>query len=168
MNGRTGESGFTLTEMTVVIVLAAVVMTGLVVFYLNSQALWLEGSAQAVTQRELTLALHEIGQHARSAASAIPSGDAHLDRRIDFFNVNNDPDSTFGYWLADSTLHSGYPYASDATRHDLGPVMQSRVTVFAVGADSRIVSVDSLGALTPQGSALVVSTSVALMNRSIP
>jgi hypothetical protein len=158
--------------MMVVMVLAAVVMTGLVVFYLNSQTLWLEGSAQAITQREISLALRTIARRARVAMAATSSGDPLVDRqiRLDMPVPGGglpDPDSTYCFWLspADSMLHSGYLYGTDPARRDLGPVIQSRVTLFAVTNDQYMVYVDSLRALTPQNISITMSSSTALMNR---
>ncbi len=169
---RDGDSqrGLTLTEVMVVIVLAAVVMTGLVVFYLNSQTMWMDGSAQAITQRELTLALHEIGQRARRSGIASVSGDMHASLRLDLYPYNPDhvpnADSLFSFWIGpDSLLHSGYPNSSTAEQRDLGPMLQSRLTVFAAHSTSDMVYVDSLGAVSPQGARVRMRTAVALMNR---
>jgi hypothetical protein len=173
MSGPSAERGLTLTELTVVILLAAVVMTGLVVFYLNSQALWMDGSAQAITQRELTLALHSISDHARVSGSAEVSGDPFydLELRLDAYTPvpgTEDPDSAYCFWLADSVIHEGYRYASDPARHDLGPVMQSRILAFAAHKDANMVYVDSIRALTPQGKLVTMGSEVALMNRRTP
>jgi Tfp pilus assembly protein PilV len=166
---RRGQEGLTLTEVTVVVVLAAVVMTGLIIFYLNAQAVWLDGSAQAITQRELTLTLSTINERARGGALALASGDPHVDLQLDVYDANHDPDSTFSFWLApDSLIHNGYSQATDISRRDLGAMMHSPVTVFAVRSDANMVYVDSIAALTPQGSRITMSSQVALMNRPNP
>lgn len=167
MRPRHAEAGMTLTEVTVVIILAAVLMTGIVTFYLNAQTMWLDGSSQAITQREATLALRTIAKRARSGAAAYCAGDPRQNMRLDIFNDQPaDPESTFSFWLApDSLIHNGYAYSSDAARQDLGPMMQSRVVVFAAHKDNDQVYVDTLDVLTPQGGHITMSTSVTLMNR---
>jgi prepilin-type N-terminal cleavage/methylation domain-containing protein len=162
------QSGVTLTELMVVIVLASVVMTGLVVFYLNAQSLWMDSSAQAITQRELSLALRTISQRARTSNRARVDGDPRVDLQLRLDKAGpTDPDSTFCFFLnhADSTLHSGYVDAHDVSRQDLGPIIQSRITLMAVHTDAYMVYVDSLQALTPQNAPLTMGSSVALMNR---
>ena len=54
------ERGLTLTELTIVGVLACLVMLGLVGFYMSSQGVWMDASAQAITQREATSVIDEI------------------------------------------------------------------------------------------------------------
>ena len=65
------ERGLTLTELVVVGVLATLVMLALTGFYFNSQRTWLEGSSQALTQREATLALEHLADDAQSFQTKI-------------------------------------------------------------------------------------------------
>jgi prepilin-type N-terminal cleavage/methylation domain-containing protein len=159
---RDPERGLTLTELMVVIVLASVLMTGLVVFYLNAQTIWLDTSAQAITQRELSLAVRTIARHARVAKTATFFG-GQLELRPAVANA----DSNLYFWLNpdDSTLHAGYLDNTDVAQQDLGPVIQSKVTVFGVQANTYMVQIDSLRALTAQNQPITISSSVALMNR---
>src|SRR5437016_14420847 len=62
--------GITLTELTVVMLLAAMVMTGLVTFYLTSQQMWLDGAPQALTQRDATLLLERMTAETHQSAHA--------------------------------------------------------------------------------------------------
>jgi len=65
------EAGLTLVELTIVFALATLVMVGLVGFYLNSQATWLDGSTEAQTQREATLLIETMSARIRSSAKAV-------------------------------------------------------------------------------------------------
>ena len=64
------DRGLTLTEVMIVIALAALVMLGLVSFYMTSQAVWMEGSSQVITQRDATLLVTAITEDVRRAARA--------------------------------------------------------------------------------------------------
>jgi type II secretory pathway component PulJ len=65
----------TLLELVVVFVLAALVMVGLVSFYLGSQQTWMDGSDQAQLQREATLVVETLSDSVRVAASAVVTDD---------------------------------------------------------------------------------------------
>ena len=69
------ERGITLTELTIVMALAALVTVGLMTFYLNSQGVWLDGSSQALTQRDATLVLERITRQTRLAKIAYVADD---------------------------------------------------------------------------------------------
>lgn len=164
-HARARTRGFTLTEVTVVIVLAAVVMTGLSVFYFNSQATWIDGSSQAITQREATLVLHEIANRSRGAAWALAAGNPNATLTLGPGNPVTDPRRWVFAWAAgDSLLHESY-VDSAGTTHDLGAMLQSRVATFAVVADSGTVRVDSLVLFTPQGTRIVLGANTTMINR---
>lgn len=155
---RHRERGLTLTEITIVFVLAAVLMTGLVAFYLNSQAVWLDGSSQAITQREATLVLDAIRARARGAAKVQVGG---ANDQLDLLNRFQPPESTYSFWLADSALHEGYKLLGQ----DLSPMTQSKVTAFVVAAqDSELAMVRDLSLMSAQGRVVRVRTSVRLVN----
>lgn len=76
-----GDRGITLVELTIVVVIATAVMAGLSAFYFNSQAVWLDGSSQAIAQREGSLLLDAISRETRRAASARVEDDPDANRQ---------------------------------------------------------------------------------------
>lgn len=160
---RHPERGLTLTEVTIVTVLAAVVMTGIIVFYLNSQATWIDGSAQAITQREATLALRELTTRSHNAAAAI-STTSPSTLTLQTYADRGDPHWTFWADPGDSLLYESYTDSLGLT-HPMGALITSRVAAFTVWNDADIVHVDSLRLLTPQGTSVAVSGSAAMFNR---
>src|SRR5258706_10201953 len=64
------ERGLTLTELTVVGVIATLVMVGLTVFYYNSQSAWIDGSTQALAQRDATMLVDALSRRVHEADSA--------------------------------------------------------------------------------------------------
>ena len=154
----TDERGLTLTELMVVGVLATIVMTGLIAFYFNSQSVWLDGSSQAITQREATLVLRAISKGTRSAASAVSSGGTQSTLTLSFADG-----STYSYWwnAADSLIYEGQPAAGH-------PMISSPAECFAVEVRGGLVIVDSLRLRSSEGQRITVGTSVALMNRTTP
>ena len=150
------ERGLTLTEMMVVIVIAAVLMTGVVVFYLNSQATWLDGSTQALTQREATLVVTAIGQRAREAigAAATPT----------MLTLSITQDSTYCYWwnnVGDSLVYEGQPGQGH-------PMCTSPAECFAVHVAGSMVYVDSLRLRSANGQRVVLGASANMINWTRP
>ncbi len=164
MNGaRNPERGLTLTEVTVVMVLATLVMTGLVAFYLNSQATWMDGSAQAMTQREATLVLESIRHRAHGSAVVTVAQTPDADHcQLNLTPFGAPPESTYSYWwAADSSLHEGYRNVGE----DRGAMTVSPVIRFRVGAvDAQMVFVRQLLLRTSQGELVSMGTSARLMN----
>ena len=154
---RRHERGLTLTELTIVGVLAAIVMTGLIGIYFNSQSLWLDGSSQAITQREATLALRAISKQARRAKSALASPGPQSVLTLTL----PPPDSTWSYWVQDGLLYEGQPGAGHS-------MISSAVEGFWVRDSLGLVIVDALQLRSAEGQHITVSTSVAKMNWAAP
>jgi len=156
------ESGMTLTEVVVVFVLAGVVMSGIVGFYLNSQRVWADGSTQAISQREASLVLDAITARARLASGAIVSASPDSQHvQIALAMPGAAPDSsTYYYWFgADSLIHEGYSLSADR-----GPMLTSHVLCFAASSDS-MLRIDSLRVRSGAGAIVTMSTMVAFQNR---
>jgi prepilin-type N-terminal cleavage/methylation domain-containing protein len=102
---RSDSRGFTLTEITVVIVLAGVVTLGLVGFYLNSQAMWMDASTQALAQRDATSILEFMRQRGHGAASAVWDASNH---KVTFYDdrCHQELDS-FAWNATDSLVYHG-------------------------------------------------------------
>jgi Flp pilus assembly pilin Flp len=117
------ERGLTLMELTVVFVLASLVMVGLVGFYLNSQATWIDGSTEAQTQREMTLLVETMADSIHAAdhatVASYPAGDPL--RQMVTLYANGTPWYTFWWSSSDSLIHGGLGPGIG------GPLSRSRV-----------------------------------------
>jgi prepilin-type N-terminal cleavage/methylation domain-containing protein len=153
------QRGLTLTELTVVMAIAAIVMIGIVTFYINSQGTWLNASSQALTQRDATLLLERMTGETRRAHSA---------------DVISDPDTTHEqlllydpsgercrfYWSPGDSLVHLKQGAVD------GPVTTSRVLRFEL--DTNHHSLVFLRALSMQSSTdqpVELASTMAIYNR---
>jgi prepilin-type N-terminal cleavage/methylation domain-containing protein len=156
--------GLTLTEVMVVLVLATMVMSGLVGFYLSSQSVWFSGSSKAIAQREASLVLKSISDRARPDSVAIASATANPNFwRLDLVPYGKLPsDSTYSYWWdpADSLIHEGY---KSPTLVDRGPMLRSKVERFQISVSGQMVNITSLRVHTTQGDRIDLATSVALV-----
>lgn len=124
---RRAERGLTLTEVAVVMILASMITAGLVSFYLSSQGLWLDGSTQAITQREASLVASAIRDSVRKSGQAqvSPSPDS-LHMQLALFRSKGDPTPYYYfYWnAADSLIHAGPSVGGTSA----GPIGYSRAT----------------------------------------
>jgi hypothetical protein len=159
---RHAERGITLTEITIVFVLASLVMTGLLTFYFNSQAVWVDGSAQAITQREATLILDAISAKARRATGAVVTG-----TQIDLQLPGPVPDSTYSFWLVTDAgghrhMHQGYRSLTPPV--DRGQMVLSEIMAFVAHPDTALLHIDSLRVRSASGSQVTLSTAAAFEN----
>jgi prepilin-type N-terminal cleavage/methylation domain-containing protein len=158
--GLADSRGFTLTEVTVVIVLASVVTLGLVAFYLNSQAMWMDASTQALAQRDATSILEYMRQDGHRAALAVWTAPLH---KVTFYdNSLNELDSFFWDQAGDSLMHHGGP--SDPLGRAIAPTV---VEQFAVSTDPNygLVTVDTLRVRSTSGVRVTMSTTIGLFNQ---
>jgi hypothetical protein len=152
------ERGLTLTELTIVAVLACVVMLGMVGFYMSSQTVWMDGSTQAITQREATSVIEEMSRRIHDAAQATvecPGDPLHC--RIELFDKDNN--QLWAYWWRDSLLHEGPNIATDR-----GAMASSKVEVFQVVGDDDLVDIQLLQMRSAQGERVQMSTKIAFAN----
>lgn len=165
---RSPFRGFTLVEVMVVIILAGVVTLGLIGFYLNSQATWIDGSAQALAQRDATTLLEAINSKAREAAFAevLPSSTDSLNHRLILY------DSATGgteihrfYWNSSTSMVHYQRYGEER-----GPVVPTIVERFSVRFDPSVplIDIDTLRIVTEQGLRVQLSTTIALQNAAAP
>jgi prepilin-type N-terminal cleavage/methylation domain-containing protein len=159
-SSRSDGRGFTLTEVTVVIVLAGVVTLGLVVFYLNSQAMWMDASTQALAQRDATSILEYMRQRGHVAALGVWTAPIH---KITFYDKNlQELDSFFWDQAGDSLMHHGGP------NDPLGPAIAPTVVEqFSVSTDPNLglVTVDTLRVRSTSGVRVTMSTTIGLFNQ---
>ncbi len=155
------ERGITLTELTIVMALAALVMVGLMTFYLNSQGVWLDGSSQALTQRDATLVLERITRQTRTASSAQFANDPDaLHQRLVLYGSSGFETGWFFWSDRDSLVHSGSP-----TNADEGPIAGSKVDRLQFDTDGKVVHVLRLSMRSSTGEPVELATSVALYNQ---
>ena len=158
------ERGLTLTELTIVMVLAVLVMAGLVGFYLSSQATWVDGSAQAITQREATSLVDDMSDsvHVAASASVFDSPDS-LHQGVVLYDKDGIEFYRFFWKPADSLVHEG-----SSVSDDRGPSARSAVTRFQLAAGPRLVNLRALEMESSQGARVRLSSSMAMYNRVIP
>lgn len=125
--------GFTLTEVLVVMALAGMVTLGLVGFYLNSQATWMDASSQALAQRDASGLVETMATHARGASSAAINFSAP-DSVLTFYGPGEGYPYSFWWSHADSLVHSGLGEGAV----DEGPVIPSLVERFSLGLDGTL------------------------------
>lgn len=155
------DRGSTLFELMVVTVLATSALLGIVFFYLSSQATWMEGSTQAISQREATVIMGALTDSLRKASSAavFDSPDSlHQGVSIrdssgtEFFRV---------WWNApDSLVHEKVRGGSD-----LGAIGRSKVETFTFGRADSLVELRLLQIRSANGERVRVATTVNLYNR---
>jgi prepilin-type N-terminal cleavage/methylation domain-containing protein len=157
------ESGFTLAELMVVMVLAGVVAFTLLVFYFNSQGTWLDASAKALAQRDATTLLESIASRADSAGWARVSG-VSGDTLVELFKS---PTATLPYygfcWRADDQrVHQG----PGSCFPDQGPVVASNVDQFSVVYDATqgMINLVSMRVRSTNGDIIVMQSSFKLHN----
>jgi prepilin-type N-terminal cleavage/methylation domain-containing protein len=152
--------GFTLAEVMVVMVLASVVTLGLVGFYLNSQATWIDGSSQALAQRDATLIVESLTDKAREAASyeILPTSPPSTNQIVVFFDNGLNELSRFT-WEADSLVHLWQ--GGD----DKGPVASSIVERFELAPDtSPVLHLQMLQVRATNGARVQMHSSMAMYN----
>jgi len=131
-------------------VLAALVTVGLMTFYLNSQGLWLDGSSQALTQRDATLVLERITRQTHSASSASVASDPDpLHQMLVLLDSSGGETARFFWNSTDSLIHSGTPAIPDE-----GPIAGSRVIRIQFDTDNKVVYLRS-----PQGTSGLIMRS---------
>ena len=161
---RLDQRGLTLLELTAVMAIASIVTVGLVSFYLNSQTTWMEGSTQAIAQREGSLVLADLTRKARLASfvDVQPSPDT-LHHRVVF--VHPDGSQHAFYWdPSDSLVHTALKLP-DFEVQELGPCVSYPVTAFKLETDGAVVELKELALLLPNGQVVTSTGAAALYNR---
>ncbi len=159
--GVRDDRGITLTELTIVMALAAIVMVGLMTFYLNSQGVWLDGSAQALTQRDATLVIERITRQTRGASLAYVADDPDsLHQLLALFDASGSETGRIFWSVDDSTVHSG-----SVGNPDEGPIAGSKVDRLQFDSDGKVVTVRRLSMRSGTGEPVEMASSVALYNK---
>jgi prepilin-type N-terminal cleavage/methylation domain-containing protein len=154
--------GFTLMEVMVVVLLSAVATLGMVGFYLNSQAMWLDASTQALAQRDATMLLEVLRYEVQEAASAqvLPSSPDSLNHLVILYDASNNERDRFYWDPADSLVHH------DEAGGGSGPVVSTIVERFHVTLDGALplLAVDTLRVRSTSGQHVQMSTTIGFYN----
>ena len=152
--------GLTLVEFTMVAALGAVVMLTLTSFYLSAQSMWLDSSIQAVSQRDGTMFLGEIGRRVEASDRASVADANHLllyRSSIQTGSITWEPGDTHAE-ITDTL--AGGDKTTEWPANGRIMTLQFR----AEGADPRVVYLDSLRIETPAGEILYLSSAFCLYN----
>lgn len=160
---RLDERGVSLTELMVVMIIAGLVTTGLVTFYINSQATWMDGSTQAFTQREGTMLVEEISRqtHRSVGASVTDLPDATHQT----LNLFDDPGNVhqFTWDPSDSLVHEIVTPAG-GTPQDVGAIITSKARRLQFDRIGKVVYVRSVELITPNGELVEINSAAAMYN----
>lgn len=148
------ERGLTLTELTLVMVLAAVVTVGLITFYANSQGVWLDASTQSLVQRDATLILERITDQVRGSQSA------RVTHAPETLELTSPTGECRFFWAADSMIHFG----EGAAPLDRGPIVGAKIDRFDIDTDGTVVYVRRLSMRTSAGRPVELTSAIALYN----
>ena len=155
------DRGATLVELLVVTALAAVAMLGIAFFYVSSQATWLDGSTQAVAQREAGVIVSVLTDSLRKASSAsvFDSPDT-LHQGISIRDAGGTEFFRLWWSASDSLVHEQVRGGSD-----LGAIGYSPVETFRFGRADSLVELRLLQIRSPRGERIALATTVNLYNR---
>jgi Tfp pilus assembly protein PilW len=156
------ERGLTLTELTVVGVLAIVVMLSLIGFYSNAQRMWLETSAKSTTQRDATLLMEVIGRHVhRSAMATVDPSDPNRNRLSLYADIHDLlPRDVFAIDPGDRRIHRVEGGI------DLGPVVDSEALQLRFDTvDTNLVVLNIARLISSEGDVVPIATTYQLLGR---
>ncbi len=161
------ERGLTLTEVTIVGTLALIVMSAIVGFYMNSQAVWIDASTKSITQREATAVLELLSQrvHESERASVTQIGGDSLVCRLDLYAPGSVTPSRSFWWSPTDSLVYAQDVAGGGTAFTVaGSVVEKFQFVPCVSCES-LVELKALQLRSAQGHRVEVSSQFALYNR---
>jgi len=159
-----GERGLTLLEVTIVMALAALVVMGMIGFYISSQATWIDGSTQAIAQRDATMLVETVSQGVRRAAFAEVTSDPDSVHQTLTLHRNDGTTLQAFWWSsADSLVHQG-----PAAGQDVGPVVVSKVTRFQLDTLANMVTLRLVELRAGDGQLVRMASAARLCNRWTP
>jgi hypothetical protein len=156
------ERGFTLTELAIVGTLAVLVMLGLMGFYFNSQRMWLDGSTQAMTQRDATLLVDVISRDTHTAAQAFIKSTALNQERLELYASNNDPISMYEIEPGDGKVHRWMPDGSHV------PVGDSKALRLLFETDGKLVDLTVAELISANGDTVRTSSRFQMLGGQSP
>jgi prepilin-type N-terminal cleavage/methylation domain-containing protein len=155
------QRGMTLVEVSIVVALATLVVMGLLAFYLNSQATWMDGSTQALAQRDGTMLVEEISDRVRHSfqAQVFDSPDS-LHQGLVLFDEYGSEVWRFWWEPGSQLVHQG-----PGLDQDWGPVVASPVTRIQMDTLSRLVDIRLIELRAGDGQLVRTASAAALYNR---
>ncbi len=158
------ERGLTLMELVIVTALAALVVMGLIGFYISSQATWMDGSTQAIAQRDATLLVETISGRVREASSAVVSSTPDsLHQTLTLYRSDGTPFAAFWWTDGDSLVLQGPSAGVGGT-----PVVTSRATRFQVDTLTNMVAIRLVELRAGDGQLVRLASAARLCNRVQP
>jgi prepilin-type N-terminal cleavage/methylation domain-containing protein len=162
------ERGVTLIELVTVMAIALLAMTGIVTFYLNAQAVWLDASTQSMMQRDATLIVERMTTEGRVAATAEIVDDPDPLHQMLILRTHEDLERRFFWNPTDSLIHFGASTIPGAAAGDDGPLVPAKVAGIHFEADSRLVYVRNLTMASHPDRPVSISSTIALYNAAGP
>jgi len=156
-----GERGFTLTELAIVGLLATIVMMSLSAFYISSQRMWVDGSTQALAQRDGSLMIEQLRRrvHEAKLAGVIWTDADHDELWLQY--APSDSTINFRWNSTDRRLHLW-----ENGLNDRGPIVGTPVSRFHVTTlDSSMVELTQLELKTANGDSVSITSRFALLGR---
>jgi len=159
------ERGLTLTELTIVAVLALLVSAAIVTFYINSQASWTDASSKSITQREATALVSHMANEAHRSSQAVVTLVDGANCRLEFFDAGQGV-ARYAFWWdpADSLVHEGSGAQSTAS----GTSTVERFALTPCTSCDSLVELTSLTMRSADGRRITMSTTMAMYNRASP
>ncbi len=139
--------------------LATMVMIALTAFYISSQHVWIDGSTQALAQRDGTLLIDEMRRRVHEAKQAtIASTDADHDQ-LTLVYAGTALTVDFVWNATDQRVH-----LFDSTFVDRGPIVDTPVTRFHLTTrDSTMVELTRLDLKTANGDSVSMASRFSLL-----
>ncbi len=161
----TGERGLTLTELVIVGLLATIVMMALTAFYVSSQRVWVDGSTQAMAQRDGTLLVEALRRSVHEAELAGVSN-PRPDPDHDELWLKYAPGDSTAYFRWDSTDRRVHLWVNGPMNglQYRGPVADTPVSRFYLTVyDTTMVELTRLDLKTANGDSVSMTSRFELM-----
>ncbi len=158
------QRGMTLMEVTIVTALAALVVLGLIGFYISSQSTWMDGSTQAIAQRDATLLVETISNRVREAAYAVvTSVPDSVHQTLTLHRSDGSALVAFWWTDGDSLVLQGPSAGGSGT-----PVVTSKVTRFQFDTPANMVAVRLVELRAGDGQLVRLASAAKLYNGDPP
>jgi len=158
----TGERGLTLTELVIVGLLAIMVMMALTAFYINSQQVWVDGSTQAMAQRDGSLLVEALRRrvHEAQQASVVTNTPDSLHDQLSLLYASGNPISVDFRWNpTDQCVHVIENGSTDRGAIADTPVSRFRLTTL----NATMVELTQLELRTANGDSVSLASRFMLM-----
>lgn len=158
----TGERGLTLTELVIVGLLAMMVMMALTAFYISSQQVWMDGSTQAMAQRDGSLLVETLRRrvHEAQQASVVTNMPDSLHDQLSLQYASGNPISVDFRWNSgDQRVHLIENGSTDRGAIADTPVSRFRLTTL----NATMVELTQLQLRTANGDSVSLTSRFVLL-----